>query len=167
MGGVGRDSAVQSHSMGGVGGGEEGHTHTHTHTHTRTHTGTHTGTHTHTQDRTRKCCTYPLATYPASFFLSAPLCWPPLFLPCPRYLFAPFSNQKVLYSVEQSAQHRAWRGRFRKNISTKFGKEIPSRNLRTRRSNWSFQKQLAYGWSGMICHDVVSMLVVLALCAPW
>ena len=25
---------------------------------------THTGTHTHTQERTRECCTYPLATYP-------------------------------------------------------------------------------------------------------
>ena len=31
-------------------GGEEGHTQEHTHT--------------HTQERTRKCCTYPLATYP-------------------------------------------------------------------------------------------------------
>ena len=37
-------SAVQSHSKGGVRGGEEGHT--------------------HTQERTRECCTYPLATYP-------------------------------------------------------------------------------------------------------
>ena len=58
---MGGDSAVQSHSMGGVRGGEEAHTHTHTHTH---HTHTHTGTHTHTQERTRECCTYPLATYP-------------------------------------------------------------------------------------------------------
>ena len=26
-------------------------------------THTHTGTHTHTEERTRECCTYPLATY--------------------------------------------------------------------------------------------------------
>ena len=44
----GGDSAVQSHSVGGVRGGEEGHTQEHT----------------HTQERTRECCTYPLATYP-------------------------------------------------------------------------------------------------------
>ena len=44
--GGGGDSAVQSHSMGGVRGGEEGHTHTHTHTgiHTHTHTQEHRGT---------------------------------------------------------------------------------------------------------------------------
>ena len=46
MWGVGGDSAVQPHSMGGVGGGEEGHTQE------------------HAQERTRECCTYPLATYP-------------------------------------------------------------------------------------------------------
>ena len=40
MCGCGGDSAVQSHSMGGVRKGEKGHTHTHTHT------GTHTGTYT-------------------------------------------------------------------------------------------------------------------------
>ena len=45
--GVGGDSAVQSHSMGGVRGmSMEGHTQE------------------HTQERTRECCTYPLATYP-------------------------------------------------------------------------------------------------------
>ena len=40
--GVGGDSAVQSHSMGGVRGRAEGHTGTHTHTHTGTHAGTYT-----------------------------------------------------------------------------------------------------------------------------
>ena len=44
-GGVGRDPAVQPHSMGGVGGGRRG-THTHTCTRIHTHTGTHTGTYT-------------------------------------------------------------------------------------------------------------------------
>ena len=43
-------SAFQPHSRGGVRGGEKGHTHTHTQE--------------HKQERTRKCCTYPLATYP-------------------------------------------------------------------------------------------------------
>ena len=47
--GVGGDSAVQSHTMGGV-RGERRDTHTHTQE--------------HTQERTRECCTYPLATYP-------------------------------------------------------------------------------------------------------
>ena len=42
------DSAAQSHSMGGVRGGEEADTQEHT----------------PTQERTRECCTYPLATYP-------------------------------------------------------------------------------------------------------
>ena len=45
------NSAVQPHGMGGIMGGRRG-----------THTGTHT--HTHSQERTCKCCTYPLATYP-------------------------------------------------------------------------------------------------------
>ena len=58
-GGVGGDSAVQSHSMGGVGGERRD---TYTHTHRNTHTHTHTQE--HTQKRTRECCTYPLATYP-------------------------------------------------------------------------------------------------------
>ena len=54
--GCGGNSAVQSHSMGGVMGGRgEGHTHTRTHTHT------HRNTH---RKRTREWCTYPLATYP-------------------------------------------------------------------------------------------------------
>ena len=45
MWGCGGNSAVQSHRMGGV-MGESG------------------GTHRNTQERTRECCTYPLATYP-------------------------------------------------------------------------------------------------------
>ena len=49
MGVWGGDSAVQPHCMGGVRGREKGHTHTHRNT--------------HTQERTRECCTYPLATY--------------------------------------------------------------------------------------------------------
>ena len=33
-----------------------------------THRNTHRNTHTHTEEPTRKCCTYPLATYPLKSF---------------------------------------------------------------------------------------------------
>ena len=46
------DSAVQSHSMGGVRGRAEGRTHTHTHTQD------------HPQERTRECRTYPFGDLP-------------------------------------------------------------------------------------------------------
>ena len=79
MRGFGGDSSCSAPQYGRGSGGRGGiHTHTHTHTHTHiyiyTHThihtqrGTHTHrekhTHTHTEERTRECCTYPLATYP-------------------------------------------------------------------------------------------------------
>ena len=124
----------------GWGGGEEGHTQEHAQ-----------------EERTRKCCTYPLATYPlksartpppaprqtslpktiltcfhASFFPFCPPCWPPLFLPFSRYLFAPFfsPSKSALFCRAKCTAQSSERGRFRKNMSTKFGKEIPSRNLR-------------------------------------
>ena len=40
------------------------------------------------------------------------LCWSPLFLPFSRHLLTFFSPQKMLFSVEQGAQHRAWKGQF-------------------------------------------------------
>ena len=45
--------------------------------------------------------------------------------------FSPFSPpRKVLCSIERRALHRSWRcGNFRMDLSTKFGKAIPSRNL--------------------------------------
>ena len=66
--------------------------------------------------------------------------------------FSPFAPpRKVLCSVEQRAQRRAWRGRSGMDLSTKFGKEIPSRNLRKKRSAsallyqvmWSFLAKVA------------------------
>ena len=45
--GGGDSAVVLPHSMGGFRGGEEGHTQE------------------HAQERTRECCTYPLATYPS------------------------------------------------------------------------------------------------------
>ena len=46
----------------------------------------------------------------ASFFPFCPLYWLPLFLTFSQQLFTLFSPRKVLCSVEQRAQHRAWRG---------------------------------------------------------
>ena len=89
----------------------------------------------------------------ASFFPFCPLCWLPLFLPFSGRLLALVFPRKVLCSVECRAQHTAWRGpclpsesalfcgvqgtahslergSFRMDLSTKFGKEVPSRNLR-------------------------------------
>ena len=78
MYGRGENSAVQPHSVGGLMGGRRG---THTHTQEHTHTHTHTPEHTHTQERTRKWCTYPLATYPGRR-MSRTYSIPRLFLDC-------------------------------------------------------------------------------------
>ena len=51
-----------------------------------------------------------LTCFHASFFPFCPLCWSPLFLPFLGTFFALFSPQKLLCSVEQGAQHRAWKG---------------------------------------------------------
>ena len=51
-----------------------------------------------------------LTCFHASFFPFCPFCWPPLFLPFSRHIFATFPPRKVLCSVEQRAQCRAWRG---------------------------------------------------------
>ena len=51
-----------------------------------------------------------LTCFCASFFPFCPLSWPPLFLPFSRHVFALFYPRKVLCSVEQRAQRRAWRG---------------------------------------------------------
>ena len=61
----------------------------------------------------------PFVGHPSSYLL-------PFFLPL----------RKVLCSVEQGAQHTAWKGgSVMTDLSTKFGKEIPSRNLREKRSD--------------------------------
>ena len=68
------------------------------------------------------------------FSLLLPLLATP-FCPFSPHLMAFFSpSKKVLCSVEQRARHTSWRGNFRMDLSTKFGKEIPSRNLREKRS---------------------------------
>ena len=76
-----------------------------------------------------------LNVFTRPFFLFAPFAGHPSSSPF-LSTFSPFSPpRKVLCSVEQRAQRRAWRGAAPGWTSpTKFGKEIPSRNLREKRS---------------------------------
>ena len=53
-------------------------------------------------------CCWPVFVRP--FVLFAPLCWPPLFLTFLGTFSSFLPPQKVICSVEQGAQHRAWRG---------------------------------------------------------
>ena len=76
-----------------------------------------------------------LTCFRASFFPFCPLCWPPLFLPFSRHLFALFSPSKsALFCREKGTEQSLERGSSGMHLSTKFGKEIPSRNLREKRS---------------------------------
>ena len=71
----------------------------------------------------------------ASFFPFCPLCWPPLFLPSSRHIFALLSPSKnALFCRAKGTVQSLERGSFRMPLSTKFGKEIPSRNLREKKS---------------------------------
>ena len=69
-------------------------------------------------------------------FSFLPLFWPPLFLTFSRHLFAlaPPSKSTLFCSAKGRAQ-RLETGSFRMDLSTKFGKETPSRNLREKRSD--------------------------------
>ena len=76
-----------------------------------------------------------LTCFYASFFPFCPLCWPPLFLSFSQHPFALFSPSKsALFCRAKGTAQSLVRGRFRMNLSSKFGKEIPSRNLLERRS---------------------------------
>ena len=80
-----------------------------------------------------------LTCFHASFFPFCPLCWPPLFLPFSRRLFAPFLPSKnALFCRARGTAQRLGRGSFRTDPPTKFGKEFPSRNLRKNRSEMRF-----------------------------
>ena len=76
-----------------------------------------------------------LTCFHASFFPFCSLLWPPLFHPFSRCLFALFSpsNSALFCRAKRTAQSLE-RSRFRVDLSTKFGKEIPSRNLHEKRS---------------------------------
>ena len=70
-----------------------------------------------------------------ALFSFCPLCWPPLFLPFSRHLCALFSASKsALFCRAKGTAQSLERGSLRMDLSTKFGKEIPSRNLRKKRS---------------------------------
>ena len=81
-----------------------------------------------------------LTCFHASFFPFCSLCWPPLFLPFSRHLFALFFPSKsALFCRERGTAQSLERGIFRMDLSTKFGKEIPFRNLRENRSDTFFR----------------------------
>ena len=68
---------------------------------------------------------------PDLFSRILPPSWPPLFLPFSQDLFALFSPSKTaLFCRAKCTLQSLERGRFRMDLSTKFGKEIPSQNLR-------------------------------------
>ena len=76
-----------------------------------------------------------LTCFHASFFPFCPLCWPPLFLPFSRHIFALFSPSKTaLFCRAKGTAQSLERGSSGMDLSTKFGKEIPSQNLRKKRS---------------------------------
>ena len=78
-----------------------------------------------------------LTCFHASFFPFCPLCWPPLFLPFYRHLLALFFPLKsALFCRERGTAQSLESGSFRMDLSTRFGKEIPSRNLREKRSDF-------------------------------
>ena len=76
-----------------------------------------------------------LTCFHASFFPVCPLFWSPLFLPFSRHTFALFSPSKsALFCRVKGTAQSLERGTSGMDLSTKFGKEIPSRNLRKKRS---------------------------------
>ena len=76
-----------------------------------------------------------LTCFHACFFPFCPLCQPPLFPPFSRHLFAPFSPLKsALLCRAKGTVQSLERVSFRMDLCPKFGKEIPSRNPREKRS---------------------------------
>ena len=76
-----------------------------------------------------------LTCFHASFFPFCPLCWPPLFLPFSRHIFALFSPSKIAqFCRAKGTAQSLERGNAGMELSTDFGKEIPSRNLREKGS---------------------------------
>ena len=84
---------------------------------------------------------WPVFTRP--FFFLTPFAGHPSSSPL-LCAFSPLSPpREMLCSVEQRAQYRAWRGSFRVDLFfTRFGKEIPFRNLREKGS--VFENRLAW-----------------------
>ena len=77
-------------------------------------------------------------------FPFCPFCWPPLFLPFSRHIFALFFPSKsVLFCRAKGTVQSLERGSSGMHLSTKFGKEIPSRNLREKRSDFIFRELIS------------------------
>ena len=75
-----------------------------------------------------------LTCFHASFFPFYPFCWPPLFLPFSRHVFAIFSpSRSALFCPAKGTAQSLERGGSGMDLSRKFGKEIPSPNLREKR----------------------------------
>ena len=76
-----------------------------------------------------------LTCFHASFFPFCPLCWPCLFPPFSGH-FSPSStlSKSALFCREKGTAQILERSSFRVDLSTKVGKEIPSRNLREKGS---------------------------------
>ena len=78
---------------------------------------------------------HSLTCFHASFFPFCPFCCPPLFLAFSRHIFAIFSPSKsALFCRAKGTVQSLERGSSGMDLSTEFGKEIPSRNLREKRS---------------------------------
>ena len=102
---------------------------------------------------------YPTCFH-ASFFPFCPLCWPPLFLPFSRHIFAIFSPSKsALFCRAKDTAQSLEKGSSRMDLARKFGKEIPSRNLREKRSGMKrtemdrighFASSMGWGVGGVV-----------------
>ena len=105
-----------------------------------------------------------LTCFHASFFPFCPLCQPPLFLPF-LSIFLPFSppSKSALFCRAKRTAHSLERGSFRMDISTEFGKEIPSRNLREKRSgiNWCYSYSIR--WNSQRTDKTPSPITVTVL----
>ena len=76
-----------------------------------------------------------LTCFHASFFPFCPLSWPPLFVSFSRHLFALSRPSKsALFCRVMGTAQSLKRGMLRVDFARKFGKEIPSRKLREKRS---------------------------------
>ena len=94
-----------------------------------------------------------LTSFHASFFPFCPLCWPPLFLPFSRHIFALFSPSKIAQFCRAKGTAQSLEGgNSGTDLSTDFGKEIPFRNLREKRSEREF------GWhERLFARDLCSL----------
>ena len=93
-----------------------------------------------------------LTCFHASFFPFCPLYWPPLLLSFSRHFFALFSpTESAPFCRAKGTPQSLGRGGFRTDLSADFGKEIPSRNLRKKRSVTPIPKSVLSSQMGGRC----------------